>query len=324
MSDSPATGDPNPAATAAGKPRPNRAVRPHAVIRVLGAGGRRVERIVKRTLWHRRLRGMIQDLPTSLQPAADWVVTGRATDEERRIVARVERIRAALAATEGVMSSYYSPMPGTFRVGRTGRAAPGPKLRQSARAHARTGSRPRKGVLLRRIAAATHAARILELGTNTGLSASYLVSSPSCQALITVEGSPELSEIARRNISSFSDRFEVRCQLFDHALEELAGAEPFDLAFIDGQHEGQATLHYSARVVPLVSPDGGIVIYDDIYWSHDMHDAWRTIVDSGTFALTVDLGMVGLGVLGPGDHRHVDLARCLGRPHIPRRLGDPT
>ena len=82
MSDSPATRDPNPAPKAAGKPRPNRAVRPHAVIRVLGAGGRRVERAAKRTLWHRRVRRMIQDLPPSLQPAADWVVTGRATEEE--------------------------------------------------------------------------------------------------------------------------------------------------------------------------------------------------------------------------------------------------
>ena len=267
---------------------------------------------------------MIQDLPP-VAAAGGRLGRDRAGHRggapDRRTV---EGIRAAVAATDGVMSSYYSPMPGTFRVGRTGRLCPSPSC---ARARGRTRGRvrnPGRACCFGASPQARTLARILELGTNTGLSASYLVSTPSSQALITIEGSPELSEIARKNISSFSDRFEFRCQLFDNALDELAGAEPFDLAFIDGQHEGQATLHYSARVVPLVAPDGGIVIYDDIYWSHDMHDAWRTIVDSGALCADRRPRDGRPGVLGPGDHRHIDLARYLGRPHIPRRLGDPT
>lgn len=306
----------------ASKPRPNRAIKPPKVVRFVGAGVRRVERAGKRVLWRGRVRDMIAELPESLRPAALWVVAGAPSAEERELADRVERIRASVAASDQTMTSYHSPQPGSFRVGKSGSALPGPKLRQSARAHAKTGSKPRKGILLRRIAMGSGAARMLELGTNTGLSASYLVSVPTCQLLTTIEGSPELCEIARGNISRFSDAFEVRCQLFDDALNELAGTQPYDLVYIDGQHEGQATLHYCARVLPLTRPDGGIVIFDDIYWSHDMHQTWLDIVHSSRFALTVDLGLVGLGVLGTGTPKHMDFAKYLGAPHIPRRTGD--
>jgi predicted O-methyltransferase YrrM len=148
------------------------------------------------------------------------------------------------------------------------------------------------------------------------------VSAPTVEALITIEGSPGLSAIARRTIAQFSERCEVRTALFDDALTELASELPFDLAFIDGQHEGAATLHYDQRVRPLMRRDGGIVVFDDIYWSHDMFAAWKAIVASGDYALTIDLGSVGVAVLGTTPARHVDLMAHVGRPHIPRRVGD--
>lgn len=300
----------------------NRPVGEQGLTRYVGAAARRVERFAKPILYRRRLRRLVADLPPSAASAAEWLITGRATAEEQALTERIEGLRAGLAQSDQKMSSYYAPLPGTFTTTEDGHAVPGPRKKQSARAHSRTGSKPRKGIALRRITAGSGAQRVLELGTNTGLSACWMASAPQVPALVTVEGSPELTEVARGHVAQFSDRVEVRNAMFDDALADLADEPPFDLAFIDGQHEGAATLHYSEQVCQRLRPDGGIVLYDDIYWSRDMLAAWRRLVATGPFTLTVDLGLVGMAVMGSGPRRHVDLIGLLGRPHVPRRIGD--
>ena len=299
------------------------AVVPHATLpRILGAAGRRLERTARRALLTGRGRRAVATLPQALRPAALWALGDTASAAEEDLAERVEQARARIARRRQRIRSYHSPLPGTFTTDDSGAAVPGPVIAHQARAHAQTGSRPKKGILLQRLSVGSEAARILELGTNTGLSASYLASSPTLDLLLTIEGSPGLSAIARRTLAQFTDRAEVRTALFDDALATLAEEPPFDLAFIDGQHEGAATLHYDARVRPLMQRDGGIVVFDDIYWSRDMLAAWHSIIASGSYALTLDLGSVGVGVLGTDAPHHVDLMRYVGRPHVPRRVGD--
>lgn len=302
----------------------NRAIPQSTLTRFAGAGSRRIERFAKRR-WNRgRLRALVASLPPELRPAAQWVVDGSATPEELALAERIEGLRAAMAATEARMSSFHSPVPGSFRTDASGHALPGPQRKQSAAAHSRTGSRPRKGILLRRLTAGSGVARVLELGTNTGLSACWMASSPGT-GLVTVEGSADLCRLARDHIAGFSETFEVRNELFDDALDALTDESPFDLAFIDGQHEGAATLHYHDRVLSLVKPEGGIIVHDDIYWSRDMHRSWLRIAATEGIRLSVDLGLVGVVVTGdPGlaGARRVDLPALMGRPHIPRRVGD--
>lgn len=302
----------------------NRAIPQATLTRLAGAGSRRVERFAKRR-WNRgRLRALVAGLPTELRPAARWVVDGSATPEEQALAERIEGLRAAMAATEARMSSFHSPVPGSFRTDAAGHALPGPQRKQSAAAHSRTGSRPRKGILLRRLTAGSGVARVLELGTNTGLSACWMGSSPGTR-LVTVEGSADLCRIARDHIAEFSETFEVRNALFDDALDALAAEQPFDLAFVDGQHEGAATLHYHQRVLSLVRKEGAIIVHDDIYWSHDMRRAWLRIASSDGIRLSVDFGTVGVvitGDPGPAGPQLVDLPALMGRPHIPRRVGD--
>jgi predicted O-methyltransferase YrrM len=301
----------------------NAAVRASLPVRAGQYGRVQAERLVKRLVWSRRLQAMVDALPEGLQEAGTWVVDPDPTEWERDLAERVERRRADIAQATGTISSYHSPLPGTFQRAEDGHAVPGPLLPHRAGAHAKTGSKPAKGILLNRIAVGLGAQRILELGTNTGLSGSYLAASPACRTLVTIEGSPELAEVARQTLAQFTTGADVRAALFDDALDDLDGAKAFDLAFIDGQHEGAATEHYYRRVLPLMAQDGGVVIFDDITWSQDMRQAWLRIVDSGAFTLTVDFGRVGLGVLGP--HRpsgHVDFPKYLGRGHVQQRIGD--
>ena len=302
------------------------AVRTSAIARAATYGRVRTERAVKRVVWGRRLRHMVASLPMGLQGAGLWVIDPKATRDEQELAERVEGRRAEIAQVRGTISSFHSPLPGTFEQAEDGHALPGPYLAKRAGAHARTGSKPAKGILLNRIAMGLGARRILELGTNTGLSGSYLAAGASCETLVTIEGSADLAAIARQTLAMFTPGADVRAALFDDALDDLANEPSFDLAFIDGQHEGAATEHYCQRVLPLMAPDGGVIVFDDITWSHDMQQAWRRIIDSGAFTLTVDLGRIGLGVLGESDgersHRHVDFPRYLGRGYVPQRVGD--
>lgn len=310
--------EPTPGSTAVNAP-----VRTSLPVRAGQYGRVQAERLVKRLVWSRRLRMMVDSLPAGLEDAGAWVVDPEPTAAERELAARIEGRRAQIAEATGTISSYHSPMPGTFQRAADGHALPGPLLPHRAGAHAKTGSKPAKGILLNRIAAGIGARRILELGANTGLSGSYLAASASCERLVTIEGSPELAAVARQTLAQFTQGADVRAALFDDALDDLAGEPAFDLAFIDGQHEGAATEYYCQRVLPLMNQQGGVVIFDDITWSQDMRQAWLNIVDCGAFALTVDFGRIGLGLLGPErPGGHVDFPKYLGRGHVPQRIGD--
>lgn len=93
--------------------------------------------------------------------------------------------------------------------------------------------------------------------------------------------------------------------------------ERFDCVYIDGQHERQAMPHYAERVAELVEP-GGAVIFDDLYSSAGMNDAWHEICRSPRHSLTIDFGLKGLAIAGPEPRRHFDLCEFMGRPAIGR------
>lgn len=259
-------------------------------------------------------------LPGAFVPAARFAYVRDWTHEELRIAREVERFRGRITDVAGAdaIASFGSPRPGTFSLDDRGLARGATPSFASVSRHAKTGVRPRGGVLLRRLVTAVAARRILELGTNTGFSGCYFLSAPTRPALVTVEGSPAMCAIARVNLARFSRDVRVVCALFDEAIRDLARAgERFDSVYIDGQHEREAMLHYAARVGPLVR-HGGVVIFDDLYWSTGMHEAWLEITRSPRYSLTIDFGLKGVAVTGPGPGPHVDLCQVMGRPPIGR------
>lgn len=109
--------------------------------------------------------------------------------------------------------------------------------------------------------------------------------------------------------------------MFDDALDMLRDeSATFDCVYLDGQHERQATLHYMERIRPLLSR-GGAVVFDDIYWSDDMNQAWKDLCRMDVFSQTLDFGSKGVCVLRSGDetHVHYDVCDYIGRPRIGRR-----
>jgi predicted O-methyltransferase YrrM len=118
-----------------------------------------------------------------------------------------------------------------------------------------------------------------------------------------------------------SDSFTVMNMLFDQAIDELIEAEErFDCVFIDGQHEQEATLHYAERVRPLMN-EGSCFVFDDIYWSDGMNQAWKELCRMESFSHTVDLLYKGICVYEPHTRTtvHHDLGDVLPRPTIFRK-----
>jgi len=281
-------------------------------------------RLLKLANRERFERDFLRVLPQPFVAAARWAYFEDWTSEERALAHEVEDFRSRIAEVAGQASleSLPSPHSGTFALDDQGRSRGATPTASPVESHARTGVGPSGGILLRRLVTGLGARRILELGTNTGFSGCYFVSAGTQPHLTSVEGSGALCAIARKNIGRFSTRFEVMHCLFDEAIDTLQGkGEHFDCVFIDGQHERAATLHYAARSQPLLRP-GAALVFDDVYWSDDMNQAWKDVCRSPEYVTTVDFGWKGVAILAdPASQerkQHFDLCEFMGRPRIAR------
>ena len=148
---------------------------------------------------------------------------------------------------------------------------------------------------------------VVEMGTNVGISGAYIAAALESNGkgrLTTLEGSHSKVELARRNFDllGLAQRVNVVAGDFAETLEPHAGqVAPIDLAFIDGFHDGPATLQYHALFKRLAAPDA-VFIYDDIDWSPGMIEAWHEIQADGDVQTSIDLGPVGIVIAstGPG------------------------
>jgi predicted O-methyltransferase YrrM len=151
------------------------------------------------------------------------------------------------------------------------------------------------GKLLFKIANYYQPKTMVELGTSAGLSAAYLASALPNSRLITIEGSPAIAEIARKNLFALGlSNIELLTGNFDGILPKVLENHPIiDLAFIDGNHRKQPTLNYFNSLIQHIS-DFSVLIFDDIHWSRDMEAAWQEIKNDERVMLTVDLFFLGI------------------------------
>ena len=61
----------------------------------------------------------------------------------------------------------------------------------------------------------------------------------------------------------------------------------YDLIFFDGNHQKEATLNYFETLLETAHNDS-VFIFDDIYWSKNMTDAWETIKNHQKITVTID------------------------------------
>lgn len=142
---------------------------------------------------------------------------------------------------------------------------------------------------------------IVELGTCLGITTSYMAKAAPEAKLISIEGCPETAKVAIKNIESLGiDNVEIRTGNFDNVFPEvLKPLESLDFLFIDGNHRKQATLDYFHQALTKTQ-DESVIIFDDIYWSKGMEEAWNEIKEHPEVTVTVDLFWIGIVFMRKG------------------------
>jgi len=154
---------------------------------------------------------------------------------------------------------------------------------------------PHLAQLIYRLANRFQPNNVVELGTCLGLTTAYLSAAVPNAALTTMEGCPETAAVAKENLEKLNIKnAEIQVGNFDHLLPQyLSKQDQIDFMFIDGNHRKDATIDYFQQSLPKVH-EGSVLIFDDIYWSKGMKEAWKTIKSHPQVTCTVDLFWIGL------------------------------
>jgi predicted O-methyltransferase YrrM len=143
------------------------------------------------------------------------------------------------------------------------------------------------GALLRTLAIAVNASRILEIGTAIGYSGIWLAGAlPPGGMLITMEMSEERAREARENFAraGLTDRASVVVGDAQLKLAKVSG--PFDLIFQDG--DKQLYTPMLDRLVALLRPRG-LLVTDNVLWDGEVAPGFaatpkRPAEDTGAIA----------------------------------------
>lgn len=154
---------------------------------------------------------------------------------------------------------------------------------------------PRYAQLLFRMVNFYQPQYILELGTSLGLTTAYMASANPRATVITMEGAEAVAHKAIENFSRLNlQNIRLVKGNFDRELKSVLHSIPkVDLAFVDGNHRKEPTIHYFEEIVSRCRPES-ILVFDDIHWSEEMEEAWAFIRQHAVVTCTVDLFFFGL------------------------------
>ena len=143
---------------------------------------------------------------------------------------------------------------------------------------------------------------IIELGTNVGISSSYMGSAQLLNKtgyVKTLEGANSLVQIANKNFQSLNLKNVkiIEGRFLNNLPLILDKEELVDFVFIDGHHDEFATFEYFHIIKPFLH-NNSLVIFDDISWSKGMRRAWNKIKLDEKKSYSIDLGTLGLFIFG--------------------------
>ena len=178
----------------------------------------------------------------------------------------------------------------------SGRLRQGSAVRRRVSQIARTALKsPKYAQLLFRIVNYYQPQYILELGTSLGISTAYMATANPSAHIITIEGADDIAHKANENFDKLHmQHIHLINGNFDRELKPVLHSIPkVDLAFVDGNHRREPTIHYFEEIISRCRPES-ILVFDDIHWSEEMEEAWAFIKQHQVVTCTVDLFFVGL------------------------------
>lgn len=136
---------------------------------------------------------------------------------------------------------------------------------------------------------------ILELGTSFGFTTSYLAFPHRSAKVATIEGAEPIAKLARHNFSKLRlENIQSHIGNFDQLLPEvLKNLNTLDFVFIDGNHRREPTLRYFEQCLEKAHHNS-VFVFDDIYWSKGMFEAWEKIKQHPKVTLSIDIYKLGI------------------------------
>ncbi|NRD20572.1 class I SAM-dependent methyltransferase [Winogradskyella eckloniae] len=133
---------------------------------------------------------------------------------------------------------------------------------------------------------------ILELGTSLGMGTYSMSLANKTAQITTIEGCTNTSAFAQSEIKKQNIKnVEFITGSFTDTIPNLT-TEKFDCIFFDGHHNKDATIQYFEALLPKIHNDT-VFIFDDIYWSKGMTEAWSFIKHHNTVKVTIDCFHIG-------------------------------
>ncbi|WP_248723513.1 O-methyltransferase [Seonamhaeicola sp. ML3] len=127
--------------------------------------------------------------------------------------------------------------------------------------------------------------QVLELGTSLGIATHAVhLGTPNCN-ILSIEGCPNISKFTCNRLKPLKN-ITIENANFSEVLPNLS-KHTFDLIFFDGNHQKEATLNYFETLLPTAH-NNSVFIFDDIYWSKGMTEAWETIKKHPKVSVTID------------------------------------
>jgi predicted O-methyltransferase YrrM len=128
---------------------------------------------------------------------------------------------------------------------------------------------------------------ILELGTSVGIATHAMSLGNPNSKIRTIEGCPNIANFSENNFNNQNlNNIKVITGDFKVEIEKLK-SNKFDFIFFDGNHQKEATLQYFESLLKTVHNDS-VFIFDDIYWSKEMTEAWEAIKNHPKVTVTID------------------------------------
>lgn len=136
---------------------------------------------------------------------------------------------------------------------------------------------------------------ILELGTSLGITTSYLAKVSGKNQIVSIEGCPNISAYARQSLQNL--HIENVClktgDINNVLLTALHELKTVDFVFFDANHAKDATLNYFRQCLAFKN-NNTVFVFDDIYHSSEMKEAWQEIIAHDTVSASLDLFHFGL------------------------------
>ncbi len=134
---------------------------------------------------------------------------------------------------------------------------------------------------------------ILEIGTSLGIGTYSLFLGNRIANITTLEGCPETSKVAKNQLLDFGvNTINFVQGDFSNTLIEVLN-DQYDFIYFDGNHQKEATIEYFEKCLLYIN-NKTIFVFDDIYWSKGMTDAWNYIKNHPKVTVTIDVFYFGI------------------------------